>query len=146
VRFGTPAAVSAGLFLLFYFIALQGHATRLQRIGLGLPFALAIGLLPAGLERVVPHLPFYASDMAVLITCAFAGAFVFGVYLTVLMLVGIEHQQAFTVLGHPGYKHFVRLCVHPDGKVEAWAIGKDDMLDDNPPLMIDRFEWDPKDH
>lgn len=144
VRFGTPAAVSAGLFLLFYVIALQGHGTRLTRTALALPFALAIGLLPAGLARVVPHLPFYASDAAVLVTCAFVGAFVFGVFLTVLMLTGIEHQQAFTVLGHPGYKHFVRLCVQPDGKVEAWAIGKDDMLDDNPPSLIDEFAWDPR--
>jgi len=47
------------------------------------------------------------------------------------------------VLGHPGYKHFVRLCVHPDGKVEAWAIGKDDVLADGDPLLIDRFDWDP---
>ena len=70
-------------------------------------------------------------------------AFIFGVYLTLLMLTGIEHQQAFTVLGHPGYKHFVRLCIHRDGKVEAWAIGKDDVLAEGLPLMIDRFEWKP---
>ncbi|MBX3230835.1 MAG: hypothetical protein KIT84_01350 [Labilithrix sp.] len=145
VRYGTPAAITAGLFLLFYFIALQGaQGTRLQRAGIALPFALAIGLLPAGLERVVPHLPFYASDAAVMIACAFVGAFVFGVYLTLLMLTGLEHQQAFTVLGHPGYKHFVRLCVHPDGKIEGWAIGKDDVLDDDPPLLVDRFAWDPR--
>ena len=47
------------------------------------------------------------------------------------------------MLGHPGFKHFVRLCVHPDGRVEAWTIGKDDMLADTPPLLIDRFEWKP---
>jgi hypothetical protein len=71
------------------------------------------------------------------------GSFIFGVYLTVLMLLGLEHQQAFTVLGHPGYKHFVRLCVHPDGKVEGWVIGKDDVFADGNPLLIDRFLWDP---
>ena len=58
-----------------------------------------------------------------------------------LAVFGLEHQQAFTVLGHPGFKHFVRLCVHPDGRVEAWTIGKDDMLSDTAPLLIDRFEW-----
>ena len=58
-----------------------------------------------------------------------------------LAVFGLEHQQAFTVLGHPGFKHFVRLCVHPDGRVEGWTIGKDDMLADSAPLLIDRFEW-----
>ena len=76
-------------------------------------------------------------------TCAFAGSFLFGLYLTVLTLLGLEHQQAFTVLGHPGYKHFVRLCVHPGGKIESWTIGKDDVLDDTPPVLIDHFVWDP---
>ncbi|MCA9588586.1 MAG: hypothetical protein KC657_24885, partial [Myxococcales bacterium] len=64
-------------------------------------------------------------------------------YFTVLTLLGLEHQQAFTVLGHPGYKHFVRLCVHPDGRVEAWTIGKDDVLDPSPAALIDTFEWGP---
>ena len=102
-----------------------------------------MGMLPMGLRLALPHLPWNATDWAVLVTCAFAGSFIFGVYLTVLTLLGVEHQQAFTVLGHPGYKHFVRLCVHPDGKIEAWTIGKDDMLDDSNPLLIDRFVWDP---
>jgi hypothetical protein len=68
---------------------------------------------------------------------------VFGVYLMLLAVFGLEHQQAFTVLGHPGFKHFVRLCVHPDGRVEGWTIGKDDMLADGEPRMIDRFVWTP---
>jgi len=96
-----------------------------------------------GLRLALPHLPFHVVDGAVLVACAFGGSFVFGVYLTVLMLLGLEHQQAFTVLGHPGYKHFVRLCVHPDGKVEGWAIGKDDVFADGDPVLIDRFVWDP---
>ena len=54
-----------------------------------------------------------------------------------------EDQQAFTVLGHPGLKHFVRLCVHADGRVDAWAIGKDDMLSDSEPMLVDRFSWEP---
>ena len=64
------------------------------------------------------------------------------IYLTLLMLLGLEHQQAFTVLGHPGYKHFVRLCVHPNGRVEAWTIGKDDVFAEGEPLLVDRFDWD----
>jgi hypothetical protein len=140
----TTALVSALLSLILYFIALQGHGTRAKRASLAIPFGVAIGVLPVVLRLAVPHLPWRAADGAVLVTCAFAGSFIFGVYLTVLTLLGLEHQQAFTVLGHPGYKHFVRLCIHPDGKVEGWAIGKDDMLDDTDPVLIDRFVWDPR--
>jgi len=139
----TSFAVSALLALVLYFIALQGHGPRAIRAALAVPFGLAMGLLPAGLRLALPHLPFHLADGAVLVTCAFAGAFIFGVYLTVLTLLGLEHQQAFTVLGHPGYKHFVRLCVHPGGKIEGWAIGKDDVLADGPPMLIDHFVWDP---
>jgi hypothetical protein len=141
---GTSLVISAGLALLFYVIALQGHATRARRAALAIPFGVVLGVLPMGLSFSVPHLPFHAADGAVLVACAFIGAFLFGVYLTLLMLLGIEHQQAFTVLGHPGYKHFVRLCVAPDGKVEAWAIGKDDVFAKGDPFLIDHFTWDPK--
>lgn len=139
----TSAGVSAVLSLILYFIALQGHATRAQRLLLAIPFGVAMGMLATVLRLSLPHLPFHLADWAVFVACAFAGSLLFGVYLTVLTLLGIEHQQAFTVLGHPGYKHFVRLCVTPDGKVEAWTIGKDDMLADGDPLLIDHFRWDP---
>jgi hypothetical protein len=138
---GTSLVISAGLALLLYVIALQGHGTRTMRAALAIPFGAVLGLLPMGLVFAVPHLSFHAADGAVLVTCAFVGSFLFGVYLTLLNLLGLEHQQAFTVLGHPGYKHFVRLCVHPNGKVEAWTIGKDDVFAEGPPLLIDRFTW-----
>ena len=48
--------------------------------------------------------------------------------LLVLALTGLEPHQGFAVLGHPGYRHFVRLCVHPSGEVEGFVIGKDDPL------------------
>jgi hypothetical protein len=44
-------------------------------------------------------------------------------------------------LGHPGFKHFVRLYVRGDGRVEAWVIGKQDTLGEGQPRLIDRFEW-----
>jgi hypothetical protein len=31
--------------------------------------------------------------------------------------------------------------VHGDGKVDAWAIGKEDTLGESLPRLIDRFEW-----
>ena len=137
----TTALLATLLSVLFYVIAMQGQAARWKRIGLAVPFGVAIGVLPVLLRQLGARLPGFLADGAVMLTSAFAGAFLFGVYLTALALLGIEHQQAFTVLGHPGYKHFVRLCVHPDGRVEGWAIGKDDMLDESAPLLVDRWVW-----
>lgn len=139
----TATVVAALLSVLFYFIAMQGHASRARRVGLAVPFGVALGALPVALRLVAARLPVMVADGAVMLVSAFVGSFLFGVYLTTLALLGVEHQQAFTVLGHPGYKHFVRLCVHPDGRVEAWAIGKDDVLAKGDPLLIDRWEWDP---
>jgi hypothetical protein len=89
---------------------------------------------------VVPTL---AGDGAVLAAHAFLGTFVFGLFLASVATLGLEQQQAFAALSHPGFKHFVRFCVHPDGKMEGWVIGKDDPLAPGPPKLIDRFEWSP---
>lgn len=139
----TSVIVSAALALVLYLIALQGHGTRWRRAALALPFGIGMGILPVVLRLALPHLPFHVVDGVVLVTCAFVGSLLFGVYLMLLNLLGLEHQQAFTVLGHPGYKHFVRLCVHPGGKIEAWTIGKDDVFAEGNPLLIDKFVWDP---
>ena len=45
------------------------------------------------------------------------------------------------MLGHPGFKHFVRMRVGGDGRIDAWVIGKDDTLSDDPPEIIDAFRW-----
>jgi hypothetical protein len=138
---GTSIALSVLLVLGLYFIAHQGHGKR--RIAmLAAPFGVVLGILPMLLRLSVAQLPAMAGDPAVIVASAFGGSLIFGVYLMLLAVFGLEHQQAFTVLGHPGFKHFVRLCVHPDGRVEAWAIGKDDMLADGAPLLIDRFAWE----
>jgi hypothetical protein len=139
----TSTVVAAGLSLALYLVSHQGQGGRAARAAFAIPFGIVLGLLPMVLRLALPRLPFHATEGAILVTSAFVAAFVFGVYLTVLMLLGIEHQQAFTVLGHPGYKHFVRLCVHPSGKIEGWTIGKDDVLDDGDPVLIDHFVWDP---
>ncbi len=146
-RSGTALAVASlimsGLIwmLLFGVGAAQGrHPKKIAAVSL--PFGVALGFLPMllrmAIPRVVPHL---AQDTAVLIAYAFAGSFLFGLFLVAVTVLGLEHQQAFTVLGHPGFKHFVRLCVHPSGKIEAWVIGKDDMLATGDPELIDKFEW-----
>jgi hypothetical protein len=138
----TAVVMAVLLSTALYFVAHQGHGKR--RIAmLAIPFGSALGLLPMALRLSVERLPAMAGDPAVILATAFGGSFLFGVYLMLLAIFGLEHQQAFTVLGHPGFKHFVRLCVHADGRVEAWAIGKDDMLAEGAPLLIDRFEWTP---
>ena len=45
-------------------------------------------------------------------------------------------------LGHPGFRHFVRLCVHPSGRIEGFVIAKDDPLGKGSPVLVDRFVWD----
>jgi hypothetical protein len=145
----TSVVISLALAIVLYFTGHQGEAKK--RIALlAAPFGAALGLLPMALHLALVHAHrsrgaavVLASDGAVIASSAILGALLFGVYLTVLAVLGLEHQQAFTVLGHPGFKHFVRLCVHADGKVEAWTIGKDDMLAPGPPTIIDQFVWDP---
>lgn len=140
--FITSGALAALLVLVLYFVAHEGHSKRMIAM-LAAPFGIALGLLPMALRLSVAQLPAMAGDPAVIVASAFGGSLIFGLYLMALAMLGLEHQQAFTVLGHPGFKHFVRLCVHPDGKIEGWTIGKDDMLADSPPVLIDRFEWTP---
>ena len=138
--FATSLLFSMVLAFALYFVAHQGVGKRVIAM-LAAPFGVLLGLLPMALRLSVERLPAMAGDPAVILASAFGGSFIFGLYLTLLAAMGLEHQQAFTVLGHPGFKHFVRLCVHPDGHVQAWAIGKDDMLSDSAPLLIDHFEW-----
>lgn len=140
------AGMAVGASVALYFIAHAGLRRR-PIAALSIPFGAALGLMPFIAHAVLPHVleGGYAGKTAVVVASAIAGSFVFGLYLTVLALLGLEHQQAFTVLGHPGFKHFVRLCIHPEGRIEAFVIGKDDMLAEGPPKLVDHFEWSPND-
>jgi len=137
----TSLIVTGLLVLLLYMVA--GHAPRHARAvsALCVPFGATLGLLPVALKLALHRVPRLTGDGVVIVVYAFAGALVFGLFLTVLALLGLEHQQAFSVLGHSGFKHFVRMCVHPGGKVEAWVIGKDDPLAKGAPVVIDDFVW-----
>jgi len=75
----------------------------------------------------------------------FVGAFVFGTYLALLTLLGYENMQAFTVLDHPGFKHFVRLRLRADGQgIDGWCIGAADPLgEDAKPVHVDHYSWRP---
>jgi hypothetical protein len=106
-------------------------------------FGLILGLTPLGLGSALSGaLPWSGGLLAVALGNAVLGSLTLGVFLLVLILTGLEHQQGFAALGHPGFRHFVRLCVHPGGKVEGFVIGKDDPVGEGPPALIDRFVWD----
>jgi hypothetical protein len=106
-------------------------------------FGLILSLTPFGLRFALSGaLPWAGDLLAVALGNAVLGSLTLGVFLLVLILTGLEHQQGFAALGHPGFRHFVRLCVHPGGKVEGFVIGKDDPVGEGPPALIDRFVWD----
>jgi hypothetical protein len=72
------------------------------------------------------------------------GASVAGFYLMVLALLGLDHNQAFSALAHPGFKHFVRLRVRKDGSgIDAWVLGKvDTARKGEPVVLVDKFHWE----
>jgi hypothetical protein len=139
----TVTAAIAGLAVLFMY---QAVLKRRERPWASLAAALAHGpalaLAPLGvrwlLSRIMPTL---VPDLAGILVSAFAGPLIVGSFLLTLVLTGLEHHQAYAVLGHPGYKFFVRLCIRTDGRIEAWVIGKEDTLGKGPPVQIDHFEW-----
>jgi hypothetical protein len=70
------------------------------------------------------------------------GAWVFGCYLAALAWLGLNDEQAFAALGHPGYRHFVRLRIRRDGSaVDGWVIGLVDPLGDPRPVLVDTFTF-----
>ncbi|MBO0861746.1 MAG: hypothetical protein J2P21_25315 [Chloracidobacterium sp.] len=106
-------------------------------------FGLILSLTPLGLRFALSGaLPWLGDLLAVGLGNAVLGSLTLGVFLLVLILTGLEHQQGFAALGHPGFRHFVRICVYPGGRVEGFVIGKDDPIGEGPPVLIDRFAWD----
>jgi hypothetical protein len=112
---------------------------------LAMPFGLTLGLLPMGLSFLmresVKFIPLLERDTGITLVYAFAAALLFGTFLSLCALGGLEMQQVFTVLGHPGFKHFVRMRISPDGTIDAWVVGKDDPLQHEGPWLIDRWTW-----
>jgi len=74
-------------------------------------------------------LPIWLIAALTFAVAVFYGAFVFGAFLSLLTLRGLEETQAFTALDHPGFKHFLRLRVRKDGSaVDFWCLGLTDPL------------------
>jgi hypothetical protein len=136
-------ALAAGLAVFFMY---QAVLKRRERPWASLAVALLHGpllaLAPIGVGWLLLRvMPATASNFVDVLAMAIVGPLVIGHFLLALVITGLEHHHAYAVLGHPGFKHFVRLCVHRDGRVEAWTIGKEDTLGEGLPRLIDRFEW-----
>ena len=148
-RFGVlhlvgSAALVTGL-LAFGLYSIAGHQRAHPRriAAASIPFALALGSGPMLLDIALPKAwPLLADDGFVIVAYVLLGAWLVGSFLALACVLGLEHQQAFTVLSHPGYKHFVRLCIRTDGRVDGWVVGKDDPLAKEPPRLIDTFSWE----
>ena len=136
--FGLSAAATLAIVWMLYTIAGHQRAHPGRVLTLAVPFGGALGLLPVGLamglHRAANVVPLLGRDTGVVLIYAFAAALLFGFFLQLCALRGFEMQQAFTGLGHPGFKHCVRLRIAPDGSVDAWVVGKDDPLADAGPL------------
>ena len=105
-------------------------------------FGLAIALSPLLLRELVLLLAHGTHhDVLVALAHAMLSAFLFGALLMTLALTALEPEDGFAALGHPGFRHFVRIRVDPGGGLEAWVIGKDDPLGPGPPVLVDHFAW-----
>lgn len=141
--------------LLSSIYALIGGALRRSAV-LPLAFAAALVtvLIPVGstllVDAALAHFGPSSSQalvkLGVLALMVFPGSFVFGAYLALLTLLGYENMQAFAVLDHPGFKHFVRLRVRADGSgIDGWCIGLADPLGPGAtPVLVDTFAWRPR--
>jgi hypothetical protein len=153
----TGLVISASLLatlLLGLVYALIGGVVRRAVV---LPFAFGAALLtvliPVGSTLLVdwalahfgPSSSVTLVKVGVLVLMVFPGSFVFGAYLALLTLLGYENMQAFAVLDHPGFKHFVRLRVRADGSgIDGWCIGLADPLGAGAkPVLVDHFNWRP---
>jgi hypothetical protein len=148
------ASVLTVLLAVGIYALIGGVVRRPAVLPLALVAAIATASVPVGaafltgfaFERLGSTPPAALLGLGALVLSAFGGTFVFGLYLTVLTLLGYENMQAFTVLDHPGFKHFLRLRVRADGRgIDGWCIGALDPLSRGgpQPVLVDRFSWDP---
>ena len=138
----TTALVAAGAVFFMYQAVLKRRERPWATLAVALVHGPLLALAPIGVGWLLLRaMPGPATGLVDLVAMAFAGPLVIGHFLLVLVLTGLEHHHAYAVLGHPGYKFFLRLCVRRDGAVEAWAIGKEDTLGEGLPRLIDRFKW-----
>ncbi len=122
-------------------MSLKGHRRRVAGLvaaGHGVALALLPLVIGWASSRLLGHT---ATTLTTMAAMALAGPLLLGQFLLTLVVTGLDPWSAYSVLGHPGFKHFVRLCVRTDGRVEGWAIGKDDPLAPGPAGIIDTFTF-----
>ncbi|MDP9148650.1 MAG: hypothetical protein M3O36_01710 [Myxococcota bacterium] len=137
-------AVAAALVAALYANVGHNRAHPRRVAAVAVPFGAALGVLPMALRLALPRIvPTLAGDVGVIVVSAFAGPLGIGLFLGTIAMLGLDHQQAFSVLSHPGFKHFIRLCLQPNGRIDGWVIGKDDPLGSGNPSLIDSFTWQP---
>jgi hypothetical protein len=142
--------------IVFALIADIRHMPRKKAITVAFMASLcgaAMGLFPAAVSRATTialrvlglNVGAKLDGTLTLILAAFTGAFLFGLYLATLTGTGLESSQAFTCLGHPGFKHFLRMRVRRDGSaIDVWCLGLLDPLAPNEkPVLVDKFTWKP---
>jgi hypothetical protein len=138
----TTGLVAVLAVFVMYQTVLKRHERPWASLAVALVHGPVLALAPIGAGRALSLvMPAVASSLVDVAAMALVGPLVIGSFLLTLVVTGLEHHQAYAVLGHPGFKFFVRLAAHPDGRVEAWTIGKADTLGDGPPRLIDHFEW-----
>ena len=147
------SSLIAGFFVTLVCLLIGGfmRRRRLATFLLATIFGVTIGSMPLLLSRLL-HFMFGAMPMMfgpigypllLLVLGVFVGTLFYGAYLASLTWLGLENTQAFTALGHPGFKHFLRLRVRKDGSaIDAWCIGLVSPLRPNEqPVLVDRFTW-----
>lgn len=149
------ASIVAGVFsaIVLALLADIRRRTRQQAIRVAILAAIAgaiIGFVPtlASVPFTMRHVHIgpYADMALMLLVATFVGAFVFGAYLSALTALGVENTQAFTCLGHPGYKHFLRMRIRRDGSaIDGFVFGLvDPLAPGEKPVLVDTWTWRPK--
>jgi hypothetical protein len=150
---GAAAAPVATLVIATVVLSLLGGLRKKPRAvaALAFVFALLLSALPivafVGLELLLSplrdYLPRFVVAALTLGLTVVLGAGLVGAYVALLTRLGIEETQAFSTLGHPGYKHFLRLRVRHDGEgIDAWCVGLTDPLrPGEEPVLVDSFTW-----
>lgn len=117
------------------------------------PFSAAYGALVGGvplafcslLERLSQRMTVGPIEYSLAaLGATWLSGLLFGVMLLVIAHLGINHAQSYAALGHPGFKHFVRLRITSKGnvpRVDAWVIGMVDPVGHHEPVLVDAFTW-----
>jgi hypothetical protein len=143
VKGALVTALVAFTYIVGFTLAARGRRARpILTLAVTTSFAALIACAPLLLRLIVLLVGHGAyHNGLVVVAQAGIGALLFGVFLMTLALTGLEHEDASAALGHPGFRHFVRMRIDASGTVDAWVIGKDDPLGPDAPVLIDRFRW-----